>query len=169
MAEHTGELKGFSVNNGWTAIDLDGAPKGISTKKKDVVDAVKELVGQQVTARWTEKDSDKINENTGKPYVNRWLDSVTPAANGNSPQAPAPAAVASSASPSVRADAPGSGEGPDLTTRERAWVAAAFLSAKAPSFDGAKSLARRIHDDIVRGDWGGAFGRPDDPDSDVPF
>ena len=168
MAEATGLLKSFSVNNGWTGIEVEGAPKGISTKKPDVAAAVKELVGTTVTISYTEKDSDKINENTGKPYVNRWLNSVVPAANGQQAQDPAPAVTP--AAPDHAAAASPSTAGPDLTTRERAWLAAAFLSIKAPSFDGAKALSRRIYQDILSDDWQEqGFNAPAKSEDDIPF
>lgn len=163
MAEATGLLKGFSVNNGWTAVEVEGAPKGISTKKADVAAAVKELVGQNVTVSFTEKPSDKINENTGQPYVNRWLNSVVPAANA--PQAPAPAAAQASSSPPAAA-------GPVSTdvsiVRQVSWKAVAPLIATGVDWKTASKWAHSIEQDILRG-VEPAFGAPDNSEDDIPF
>ena len=166
MSEATGLLKGFSVSSqGWTVIDLDGAPKGISTKRQNVVDAVKELVGQNVTARWTESEG-KINENTGKPYINRMLDSVVPAQPAQDP-APAvtPAAPdhAAAASPSTA----GPGYSKDTDIRRQAIV-------KGIGGRQYKNIAEFIEWANAVESWilskpAPAFGASDDPDSDIPF
>lgn len=169
MAEATGLLKGFSVNNGWTAVDLgDAAPKGISTKKDDVAAAVKELVGQTVTISYTESESNKTNEKTGKPYVNRWLNSVVPSqpVQAQPAQAPAPAAAQASSSPPAAA-------GPVSTdvsiVRQVSWkVAGALLQGATVDWRTASKWAHSIEADILRG-VEPAFGAPDNSEDDIPF
>jgi hypothetical protein len=160
MAEFTGVLEGFKVRNDFLILELEGGPSGIGSKREAFKDAAKELVSQRVTVTYDESDSSKINENTGKPYKNRLGNTIVPAKQ--QAQDPAPAAP--------QAAAPSASGPDDITTRERAWIAAAFLNMKAKdaSFETAKSLSRRIYHDILSGDWGG-FGAPDDPDTDIPF
>jgi hypothetical protein len=71
-----------SEKNGWTTFHIDTAAKypiRLATKLPAVI-ADARAVGQQ-TAVWKykEAESDRINENTGRPYVNRYLNSVTTA------------------------------------------------------------------------------------------
>ena len=175
MAEHTGKLTGYSSSNGWTTIELEGAPKGISTKKKDIVDKIRELEGQMVTASWSESDAKdrdgnpKINDNTGRPYVNRWLNEVLPAANVQA-QDPAPAVTpaapdhAAAASPATA----GPGYSKDVSiVRQVAWKAAAQLFSGTGNFTQALAAAAAIETHILRQSEPG-FGEGPQDDG-IPF
>lgn len=94
MLTAIGRCTDIEVKNGWTTfiVDIDERyPLRLSTKLPAVIDAAR-LAGSN-EAEWTYKEqvSDRINENTGRPYINRFLEGVEPsagaAAAGGRPQA----------------------------------------------------------------------------------
>ena len=72
--------------SGWTEIEVEvpgkNYPVRLATKKEELILAVRSLAGELGKFGYTERESDKINPNSGKPYVNRYLESVEPATNG---------------------------------------------------------------------------------------
>jgi hypothetical protein len=56
-------------------------PVKLSTKKPELVEAVRAIGAGAATFTYNEVESDKINEHTGKPYVNRYLEGVEAAHN----------------------------------------------------------------------------------------
>ena len=67
--------------NGWfeVAVAIPGKqyPVKLSTKKSEIVDAVRELgAGEVGTFSYKETESDRINPHTEKPYINRYLEGV---------------------------------------------------------------------------------------------
>jgi hypothetical protein len=75
----TGVCNEISERSGWQTFHIDKGtqyPVKLATKKEEVIAAAR-AVGQQV-ATWTYNEviSDKINEHTGQPFVNRYLEGV---------------------------------------------------------------------------------------------
>ena len=69
----------ISEKNGWTTFHIDVGsqyPIRLATKLEKLIGAGREAGGEQTTWTYTEQESEKINEHTGKPYVNRYLDGV---------------------------------------------------------------------------------------------
>jgi hypothetical protein len=78
----TGHCTETTEKSGWTTFHVDVGeqyPLKLSTKLQPVIDSAR-LAGSNV-AEWTfkEQESDRINENTGRPYINRYLEGVNPA------------------------------------------------------------------------------------------
>ena len=76
-----GKLAGIEEkDNGWFQLKIDVAnlkyPVVVATKRESIVKDARELRGQICTWTITEKESDRINEKSGKPYINRYLESV---------------------------------------------------------------------------------------------
>lgn len=81
VEEHTvrGEWHSFRIGN-----------RRVSTKQKDIADQAASLLGQMVQADIVEYESDKINEHTGLPFTNRYLNSIVPATTAAPPSSGAP-------------------------------------------------------------------------------
>lgn len=84
MTEVVGICSGITEKpSGW--IDLEIAvpdkqyPVRLSTKEEGLITAVRALAGSAGRFSYTERESDKINEKSGKPFVNRYLEHVEPA------------------------------------------------------------------------------------------
>ena len=85
MLQIVGTLTGIeSRNGGWSAIAIleegNQYPKKLSTKKAELISASVSLMGQLVTAAYNESESNQTNPHTGNPYVNRYLEAITPGA-----------------------------------------------------------------------------------------
>ena len=85
MLQIVGTLTGIeSRNGGWSAIAIleegNQYPKKLSTKKQELISASVSLMGQLVTAAYNESESNQTNPHTGNPYVNRYLEAITPGA-----------------------------------------------------------------------------------------
>lgn len=96
-----GVLQGIEERQGgWHrfSIALPGMqyPLKLDTKQEDIIDAARATMGEPATFFYKEKDADKINPHTNKPYVNRYLEGVEA---GVSPAAEAAAAQTSQKSP----------------------------------------------------------------------
>lgn len=81
----------------WVEFHVDAGgkyPVRLSTKLQPLIELGR-AVGQEIaTWTYTEVESDKINEKSGKPYVNRYLEKVEVGASENSqPQATSPRTV----------------------------------------------------------------------------
>jgi hypothetical protein len=67
--------------SGWyeVQVEMPGKqyPLKLSTKKSEIIDAVRGVGADIATFTYNEVESDRINEHTGKPYVNRYLEGVT--------------------------------------------------------------------------------------------
>lgn len=78
--------------SGWTELELQvpgkNYPVRLATRDGNLVTAARSLAGDAGKFTYTERESDKINPNSGKPYVNRYLDAVEPASNGQEPHEP---------------------------------------------------------------------------------
>lgn len=71
----------ISEKSGWTTFHIDGGgqwPVKLSTKLEKLVAAGRAAGQAEAAWTYTEKESDKLNEHTGKPFVNRYLDGVRP-------------------------------------------------------------------------------------------
>jgi hypothetical protein len=66
---------------GWVAVHIHAPgkqyPIKLSTKKAELLQAAQQLIGQVVTAGYTESQSENINPNSGQPYINRYLEAIT--------------------------------------------------------------------------------------------
>lgn len=74
-----GVCEEISEKNGWTTFHVNAGskyPVRLSTKLPALIEQGREAGSE--TAAWTYKEveSDTINENTGKPYVNRYVEKV---------------------------------------------------------------------------------------------
>lgn len=79
--EITGTLQGAEQRKaGWMrfAVLEDGKqyPRSFDTKKEEIIAQALSLLGQRVTVQGRESESDKINEQSGKPYINRYLNAI---------------------------------------------------------------------------------------------
>lgn len=69
----------ISEARGWTAFSIDAGsqyPIKLSTKLPKVIEQARAVGSQEAAWVFDETESDKINENTGKPYINRRLEGV---------------------------------------------------------------------------------------------
>lgn len=55
-------------------------PVRLSTKSSAMLDSVRATQGKTATFTFVERESTKINPNSGNPYINRFLEEVTPGA-----------------------------------------------------------------------------------------
>ena len=169
----------ISERNGWTsfAISVPGKqyPVKLSTKLPALIEQGRAVGDQVATWRYKETESEKINENTGKPFVNRYFESVTPGAQAAPTDQPAAAAPASGSSPASQ-----SGKYPSLAggDRERSIVRQTCIKAAAELYMGRGEPAVDDPDapdyalDVIR-----AAGRFENwilrdlvnPDEEVPF
>jgi hypothetical protein len=79
--------------SGWVDVEVEVPgkqyPMRLSTKDETLVLATRSLAGAVGKFTYVERESDKINPNSGKPYVNRYLEGVEPyAGNGQEPREP---------------------------------------------------------------------------------
>lgn len=78
MRTVTGRCVSVDERSGWTSfmVEAGGETLRLSTKREETIAAAR-AVGAKV-ADWTfkEQDSSTINERTGQPYVNRYLEGV---------------------------------------------------------------------------------------------
>lgn len=177
-------------SNGWfeVAVAVPGKqyPVKLSTKKTEIIDAVRAL-GQGVvgTFSYTEMESDRINERTNKPFINRYLDGVVA---GGTP-ATTPTASGSGGSTQMTNEDWNAKERRDFRSRSWAHTISAMHHTIAVDEDPALVFARlkqlqvAIYRDIVReldgeqpagGDQQTTIPtadteRPPDYDDDIPF
>lgn len=74
-----GRCTEVSEKSGWTTFHIDSGtkyPTRLATKKPEVVEAARAVGDALATWDFGEVESDAINEHTGKPYVNRYLNAV---------------------------------------------------------------------------------------------
>lgn len=76
-----GKLGGIEEkDNGWfeLKIEVDNLkyPVRVATKRESIVQEARELRGQICTWTFKEQESEKVNPNSGKPYINRYLESI---------------------------------------------------------------------------------------------
>lgn len=91
----TGVCNEISERSGWQTFHIDKGtqyPVKLATKKDEVIAAARAAGGQLAVWTYTEVESDRINEHTNKPYVNRYLESVE--TGGTAPSSPPPASEA---------------------------------------------------------------------------
>jgi hypothetical protein len=90
-----GVCEGVEKQNGFSKFSLrkegDQYPTVVSTKKESLVAQAMQAWQDQTVSSWTfsEHDSKNINENTGKPFKNRYLESVGTPDSVAAQQAPA--------------------------------------------------------------------------------
>lgn len=74
--------------NGWIEVKVGQPgkqyPLKLATKRSSLVDQVRELKGAVGTFSYKETESERINENTGRPYTNRYLEGVEAGAASDS-------------------------------------------------------------------------------------
>lgn len=88
MTEVVGTCTGITEKpTGWVDLEITAPdkqyPVRLSTKDEGLIIATRALAGAPGRFSYTERESDKINPNSNKPYMNRYLDHVEPADNGN--------------------------------------------------------------------------------------
>lgn len=91
----TGTCTEISERSGWHTFHIDKGsqyPVKLATKKEEVIAAAREAGGHLAVWTYNEVESDKINEHTGKPFVNRYLESVE-VGGTMPPQASAPSST----------------------------------------------------------------------------
>jgi hypothetical protein len=87
VTEVVGTCSGITEKpSGWIELEVTvpgkNYPVRIATKDEKLVIATRALAGDVGKFTFTERESDRINPNSQKPYVNRYLDAVEPASNG---------------------------------------------------------------------------------------
>lgn len=82
--------------SGWTEFEIvvpgKQYPVKLATRKTELITAVRSLGDAIATWTYNESESDRINERSGKPYINRYLEEVeggatTAGGNAVSPEA----------------------------------------------------------------------------------
>lgn len=76
-----GTVQGITEKpSGWTSVEIlvpgKNYPVRLDTKRTEVIDQVRAVGAQTATFSYTEVESDKINEKSGRPYINRYLEAV---------------------------------------------------------------------------------------------
>lgn len=94
----TGACAEISERGDWTTFHVDTGgqyPVKLATKKQEIVELGRAASksGEAFDWSYNEVESEKINEHTGKPFINRYLEAVAPAGSapkptGGSGQAP---------------------------------------------------------------------------------
>lgn len=69
--EDRGEWRQFEI-----VVEGKQYPYKLSTKKPEVIEAMMAVRDEEATFYGAEQESDKINERSGKPYMNRYLNDV---------------------------------------------------------------------------------------------
>jgi hypothetical protein len=88
-----GRCTEISEKSGWTTFSIDAGgqwPVKLSTKLEKLVAAGRGVGQQDAAWTYTEKESDKVNEHTGRPFVNRYLDGVELPGEGGAAPAETP-------------------------------------------------------------------------------
>ena len=71
-------------NSGWYDVHVKvpgkNYPVRLSTKSSTMLDGVRATQGKTATWTYVEREAQKINPNTGNPYINRFLEGVEPGA-----------------------------------------------------------------------------------------
>jgi len=85
MSEVVGTCQGITEKpSGWTEFEIavpgKQYPVRLATKAQPLVELARALAGGVGTWTYNEVESEKINEHTGKPYLNRYLEGVEPGA-----------------------------------------------------------------------------------------
>ena len=76
-----GKLTGVEMRNaGWHRFAIlepgNQYPYRADTKKKELIDQAMSLMNQDVTIQVQERESENINEHTGEPFVNKYLNAI---------------------------------------------------------------------------------------------
>ncbi len=74
-----GVCESVEIKSGWHKFNINigkNFPVALSTKKESLIAQAQAVGERQCDWVFTPKESDKINEHTQKPYVNRWLEEV---------------------------------------------------------------------------------------------
>lgn len=90
----TGACAEISERGDWTTFHIDTGgkyPVKLASKKSEIIELGRAASRNGGEFDWTynEVESDRINEHTGKPFINRYLEGVEPA--GSAPQSDSPA------------------------------------------------------------------------------
>lgn len=190
LTERLGEFSVFAVcetiedRGEWISFSLmlpgNQYPFKVSTKKEDVIAKGRELRGPE-GATWhiNALEGEKMNEHTGKPYVNRYLNDVTP---GNTATADTVAPTASGNATSAPSDAMTKEDWNEKDRRDyrsRSWAhtISAFshtikVDEDPPAVFGRLSIFQALIYRSICGDR--AFAYPDSGssppvDDDIPF
>lgn len=75
--EDRGEWRQFEI-----VVEGKQYPYKLSTKKTEVIEAMMAVRDEEATFYGAEQESDKINERSGKPYMNRYLNDVIAGTTG---------------------------------------------------------------------------------------
>ena len=166
--EVVGTCQGITEKpSGWTEFEIavpgKQYPVRLATKAQPLVGLARALAGGVGTWTYNEVESEKINEHTGKPYVNRYLESVEAGA----------AAATSSPEPDQKADSKDvdwdAKERRDFMSRAWSQTLAAWQHTINEGDDPLLVFARlqpfqrKVYQDVC-----GRFAYPEDND-DVPF
>ncbi len=95
----TGVCKEISERSGWQTFHIDSGgqwPTKLATKKESVIADARGAGSELAVWTYTEVESDRINEHTGKPYVNKYLESVEVGGTAAPSETPRPQAQAAS-------------------------------------------------------------------------
>jgi hypothetical protein len=112
-----GRCTEISERSGWVSFHIDHGtqyPTKVATKKESVIAEGRSVGGETATWQFGESESDKINEHTGTPFVNRYLNTVTLGDNAAQQAATAPAPAPSAPAP-VQTQAPTAAVGSSQT------------------------------------------------------
>ena len=88
----TGTCAEISERGAWTTFHVDTGgryPVKLATKKQEIIELGRAASKDGGAFDWTynESESDTINEHTGKPFINRYLEGVAPAGARPTPEA----------------------------------------------------------------------------------
>lgn len=140
--------------NGWFEVQVSipgkNYPVKLATKKSELIDAVRAIGTGVGTFSFNETESERINPNTQKPYINRYLEGVEA---GGTPAAATTAGGSAQAKEDVDWDAK---DRRDFRSRAWAQTISAFAHTITFEEDGVavfqrlKPLQEMIYKDIVR-------------------
>jgi hypothetical protein len=148
----TGTCAEISERGDWTTFHIDTGgkyPVKLASKKSEIIELGRAASRNGGEFDWTynEVESEKINEHTGKPFINRYLEGVQPAGSAPVSDSPATRATPDTAR---RAQAQNRSYAPDLKdrmiVRQTALKAAAEImaanSSVHPDYDPALEVMR---------------------------
>lgn len=167
--------------NDWTEFHIDAGgqwPVKVATKLQPLIELGKAVGSNIATWTYKEVESDKINEKSGKPFVNRYLEGVeiggveNPAGSVATPAAAPRPGVATGPPPSTEGMTPEKWDAKERRDyRSRAWaqtLAAFQHTIKVDEDPGAvfarlQPFQRQVFTDVCQ-----SFAFPPD-ESDIPF
>lgn len=78
------KITAVSTRGEWFSFDTEAGVR-VDTKDVEIANSAQALLNQPVVIDYSERPSRNINSHTGQPFINRYLNRVEAASNGNTP------------------------------------------------------------------------------------